>query len=200
MLINKTILPQQPKELGKFLGSPEVWWNGVPSSHIYGGPHREFNEQTLPWMWEERAPFSIFRDYLKIIQRVAGVRVSHAINNKFLTCSLQVAAKIQTLNQGQMEAEKLRERSGEEKETSTNKNSHKSKFHYFFGLFLIMFFLFYKIFLILKIDKFIFLKLEIDVACWFGIFKYYFNKHVNIYYINSVLYLIHKIFPLNKWW
>ena len=109
-------------------------------------------------MWEEGAQFSVLQDYLRIIQKVAGVRVPHAINNKFLTCSPQVAAKIQTLNQRRLEAEKLRERSGEEKETSTNKNSHKSKFHYFFGLFLIMFFLFYKFFfLILKIDKFIFL-------------------------------------------
>ena len=125
-----------------------------PTMNLMSRPHHKCEKR------EHHSPY-----YLRIIQRVAGIRVSHDINKKFLTCSLQVAAKIQTLNQRQMEAEKLRERSGEEKETSTNKNSHKSKFHYFFGLFLIMFFLFYKIFLILKIDKFIFLKLEVDVAC-----------------------------------
>ena len=50
-----------------------------------------------------------------------------------------------------MEAEKLRERSGDEKEINTNKITHKSKFHYFFV------FNFYYNFVIFKIDKFIFL-------------------------------------------
>ena len=30
---------------GKFLGTPKVWINCAFSSHIYGGPHHEFNEQ-----------------------------------------------------------------------------------------------------------------------------------------------------------
>ena len=36
------------KIIGKFLGSPGVYWNCAPFSHIYGGFHHEFNEQTLP--------------------------------------------------------------------------------------------------------------------------------------------------------
>ena len=57
-----------------------------------------------------------------------------------------------------MEAEKLRERSGDEKETNTNKITHKSKFHYFF---------FFN-FVIFRIDKFIFFKLEVDVYSVMG--------------------------------
>ena len=53
--------------LGKLLGSLEVWWNGAPSSHINGGSHHEFTKRTLPWMWEEKTPFSILREYLRII-------------------------------------------------------------------------------------------------------------------------------------
>ena len=51
---------------GKFLGTPKVQRNSAPSSHIHGGPHNQFNEQTLPWMWEERISFSILWEYLRI--------------------------------------------------------------------------------------------------------------------------------------
>ena len=64
-----------------------------------------------------------------------------------------------------MEVEKLRERYGDDKETSTNKITHKSKFHYF--LFLIVFFFIYN-FVIFKIDKFIFFNLEVDVDSLMG--------------------------------
>ena len=34
-------------EYRKFLGTPRVWRNSTPSSHIHGRPHNEFNEWTL---------------------------------------------------------------------------------------------------------------------------------------------------------
>ena len=46
---------------GKYLGTLGVQRNGAPSSHIHGGFHHEFNEQTSPWMWEEGAPYSVLR-------------------------------------------------------------------------------------------------------------------------------------------
>ena len=51
---------------GKYLGTPRAWRNDTPSSHIYDGPHNEFNERTPPWMWEEGTPFFILREYLRI--------------------------------------------------------------------------------------------------------------------------------------
>ena len=59
-------MSKQDVILGKYLDTPGTRRNGAPSSHIHGGPHHEFNEQTPPWMWEEGALFSILREYLRI--------------------------------------------------------------------------------------------------------------------------------------
>ena len=53
--------------IGKFLGISRARINSVPSSHIHGRLHHEFNEWTLLWMWEERASFSLLGKYLRII-------------------------------------------------------------------------------------------------------------------------------------
>ena len=51
---------------GKFLGTLGVRRNGVLFFHIHGGPYHEFNERIISWIWEERAQFSILREYLRI--------------------------------------------------------------------------------------------------------------------------------------
>ena len=46
---------------------PRVWRNGTLSSHIYSGPHHEFNDWISSWMWEERIQFLVLLKYLRII-------------------------------------------------------------------------------------------------------------------------------------
>ena len=73
---------------GKFLGSPGVWWNCAPSSHIHGGPHYKFNEWTLPWMWEEEALFSVLQKYLRITLFLELLSHGWKANDLLLLCRI----------------------------------------------------------------------------------------------------------------
>ena len=74
---------------GKFLDIFETQRNDVSFSHIHDRFHHEFNEWTLPLIWEEGVLFFVLREY----QKITLVRVPKALAKNHLKSSLSLKKK-----------------------------------------------------------------------------------------------------------